>query len=107
MRQNNQLDVYRMIVDPNRRRILELLREADRPVSALQSHFPITLGAISQHLQLLLRSGLVSRTKHGKERIYSLEAGNLHEVDEWLNQFRRFWEGRLDRLGVYLDERHS
>ena len=107
MKQNNQLDVYRMIADPNRRRILELLREEDRPVSALQSHFSITLGAISQHLQLLLRSGLVSRTKHGKERIYRLEAGNLHEIDEWLNQFRRFWEDRFDRLGVYLDERHS
>jgi DNA-binding transcriptional ArsR family regulator len=105
--ENNRLDVYRMIADPNRRKILELLQEEERPVQAFQSYLPITLGAISQHLQLLHRSGLVSRTKRGKQRVYRLEANNLHEVDEWLEQFRSFWEDRLDRLGVYLDRRHS
>lgn len=106
-KQNNQLDVYRMIADPNRRKILELLQEEERPVQSLQPHLPITLGAISQHLQLLHRSGLVSRTKRGKQRIYRLEARNLHEVDAWLEQFRSFWENRLDRLGVYLDKKNK
>ena len=81
IKQNNQLDVYRMIADPTRRKILELLREQERPVQSLQSHLPITLGAISQHLQLLHRSGLVSRTRRGKQRIYRLEARNLDEID--------------------------
>lgn len=107
MSQNNQLDVYRMIADPNRRRILELLQEEERPVQAFQPHLPITLGAISQHLQLLHRSGLVSRTRCGKQRIYRLEPDNLHEVDEWLDQFRDFWEGRLDRLGLYLEKKNK
>ena len=107
MSQNNQLDVYRMIADPNRRKILELLQEDERPVQAFQPHLPITLGAISQHLQLLHRSGLVSRTRRGKQRIYRLEPDKLHEVDEWLAQFRDFWEGRLDRLGLYLDKKNK
>ena len=102
--ENNQLDIYRMIADPNRRKILELLQAEERAVQSLQPHLPITLGAISQHLQLLHRSGLVSRTKRGKQRIYRLEARRLQEVDEWLGRFRLFWEDRLDRLGVYLDK---
>lgn len=81
--------------------------EAERPVQDLQPHLPITLGAISQHLQLLHRSGLVSRTRRGKQRIYRLEPENLHEIDEWLDQFRNFWEGRLDRLGLYLDKKNK
>lgn len=107
MEASQQPDLYRMIAEPSRRRILELLHEGERPVQELQSHLPITLGAISQHLRLLRRSGLVSRTKRGKQRIYRLEARNLREVDDWLSQFRDFWEGRLDRLGAYLDEHES
>lgn len=99
-------DVYKAIADPNRRRILELLRETDRSVLALGSHLPITTGAVSQHLQLLLRSGLVSRTKRGKQRIYRLEAKRLREIDAWLDGFRAFWEGRMDRFGQYLDDRN-
>jgi DNA-binding transcriptional ArsR family regulator len=107
MMENKRLDVYRMIADPNRRKIPELLREEERLVQALQPHLRITLGAISQHLQLLHRSGLVSRTKRGKQRIYRLEARNLQEIDDWLTQFRTFWEGRLHRLGMYLDRKKT
>lgn len=104
MIQNKQLDVYRVVAEPNRRKILELLQEEDRAVQALEPHLSITLGAISQHLQLMHRSGLVSRTKRGKQRIYHLEADRLREIDDWLHQFRGFWENRLDRFGEYLDE---
>lgn len=107
MNENKELDVYRVIADPNRRKILELLQEEERAVQALKPHLTITLGAISQHLQLLYRSGLVSRTKRGKQRIYRLEAGRLQEVDEWLGRFRSFWENRLDRLGDYLDKKNK
>ena len=102
--ENNQLDVYRVIADANRRRILELLRDEERAVQELQPHLPITLGGISQHLQLLRRSGLVSRTRRGRQQIYRLEADSLREIDEWLDGFRSVWEERLDRLGAYLDE---
>jgi DNA-binding transcriptional ArsR family regulator len=102
--QNKHLDIYRIIADPNRRKILELLQEKERPVQSLQPHLRITLGAISQHLQLMHRSGLVSRVRRGKQRIYRLEGRPLQEIDAWLEQFRSFWEGRLDRLGLYLDK---
>jgi DNA-binding transcriptional ArsR family regulator len=96
-------DLYRAIADPNRRRILELLGGDDQSVQMLASHLPVTLGAVSQHLQLLHRVGLVSRTKRGKQRIYRLEAKRLREIDEWLEEFRAFWDDRLDRFGQYLD----
>jgi len=104
MMEHNQLDVYRMIADPNRRKILELLQEEEQAVQSLQPHLSITMGAVSQHLQLLHRSGLVSRTKRGKQRIYRLEASKLREIDSWLSRFSSFWESRLDRLGTYLDK---
>jgi len=104
MMEHNQLDVYRMIADPNRRKILELLQEEEQAVQSLQPHLSITMGAVSQHLQLLHRSGLVSRTKRGKQRIYRLEASKLQEIDSWLSRFSSFWESRLDRLGTYLDK---
>jgi DNA-binding transcriptional ArsR family regulator len=107
MIQGESSDVYKAIADPNRRRILELLREKDRSVLALGSHLPITTGAVSQHLQLLLRSGLVSRTKQGKQRIYRLEAKRLRDVDAWLDEFRAFWEDRMDRFGLYLDDNNQ
>jgi len=105
MKQHNQIDIYRVIADPNRRKILALLQSEDRPVQWLQSHLGITMGGVSQHLKLLRESGLVSRTREGRLKIYHLEAGNLREVDKWLAQFRYFWEDRLDRLGVYLDKK--
>lgn len=103
MIQSNSRDVYRAIADPNRRRILELLKHEEQSVQALASHLPVTLGAVSQHLQLLRDAGLVSRTKHGKQRIYRLKASGLLEIDAWLSEFRLFWEERLDRFGRYLD----
>jgi DNA-binding transcriptional ArsR family regulator len=107
MIENKQIDVYRLIADPNRRKILELLRDEEQPVQSLQAHLPITVGAVSQHLQLLHRSGLVSRTRCGKQRIYRIEARKLKEIDDWLDPFRAFWEDRLDRLGVYLDKQQK
>ena len=62
---------------------------------------------MSQHLQLLHRSGRVSRTPRGKQRIYRIEARSLKEIDDWLEQFRAFWDDRLDRLGAYLDKQQT
>lgn len=103
MKEASHADVYRVISDPNRRKILELLHEGDRPVQSFQPHLNITLGAISQHLQLMRRVGVVSRSKVGKQRFYHLEAERLREVDDWLSRFRKFWKNRMDRLGDYLD----
>ena len=97
-------DVYHAIADPNRRRLLDLLREEERSVQQLMPHFGVTVGAISQHLKVLLESGLVARRKEGRFRYYRTRPEALKEVHEWTEQYRDFWESRLDRLGSYLDE---
>lgn len=96
-------DVYHAIADGNRRRLLELLIEDERSVNECAPHFGITLGAVSQHLKVLLDAGLVERRKQGRYRYYRAAPAALREVHEWTAQYRRFWEASLDRLGDYLD----
>lgn len=97
-------DVYHAIADPNRRRLLDLLREEEHSVQQLMPHFDVTIGAISQHLKVLLESGLVARRKEGRFRYYRAQPETLKEVHDWTERYREFWESRLDRLGSYLDE---
>ena len=97
------MDVYHAIADGNRRRLLELLSDQERSVQEMMPHFDVTIGAISQHLQILLASGLVVRRKEGRFRFYRAKPQALKEIHEWTEQYRRFWESRLDRLGNYLD----
>lgn len=98
------MDVFNAIADPSRRRLLDLLRDEERSVQDLMTHFDVTLGAVSQHLAILLKSGLVARRKAGRFRYYRTNARALREVHEWSEQYRAFWEGRLDRLGDYLED---
>lgn len=100
------MDVYQAIADPSRRRMLELLSESELSVQQLMPHFDVTIGAISQHLKILLESSLVVRRKQGRFRFYRAQPERLQEVNEWTRQCQRFWESRLDNLGDYLDE-HS
>ncbi|NKB59568.1 MAG: metalloregulator ArsR/SmtB family transcription factor [Alphaproteobacteria bacterium] len=97
------LDVYHAIADGSRRRLLELLSGQERSVQELMPHFDVTIGAVSQHLQILLASGLVARRRQGQFRFYRASPQALKEVYEWTEQYRQFWETRLDRLGEYLD----
>lgn len=97
------MDVYHAIADANRRRLLELLSDQEQSVQELMPHFDVTIGAVSQHLQILLKSGLVLRRKKGRFRMYSARPQAMKEVHEWTEQYRPFWESRLDRLGDYLD----
>ena len=70
----------------------------------LMPHFTVTIGAISQHLKVLLQAGLVLRRVEGRYRLYRATPEALREVHDWTTQFSVFWEPRLDRLGEYLDE---
>ncbi len=97
------MDVYHAIADGSRRRLLELLSGQERSVQELMPHFDVTIGAVSQHLQILLASGLVARRRQGQFRFYRASPQALKEVYEWTEQYRQFWETRLDRLGEYLD----
>lgn len=104
MELNNPADVYHAIADPNRRRLLDLLREEERSVQQLMPHFDVTIGAVSQHLKVLLDNGLVARRKEGRYRFYRAQPEALKEVYDWSARYRAFWESRLDRLGSHLDE---
>ena len=98
------MDRFAALADPNRRRMLELLREEERPAGAVASEFDLTPAAVSQHLKALREAGLVRVRVDGQRRIYSLDPDGLAAVDEWLARFRGFWAGRLDALEAALRE---
>ena len=96
-------DVFHAIADPNRRRLLDLLSDGEKPVHDLAAGFDISFAAVSQHLQILHAIGLVTRRADGRRRLYSAHAEGLQEVYEWTARYRAFWERRLDKLTDYLD----
>lgn len=98
------MDVYQAIADPNRRKLLELLTGQELSVQALAPHFDLTLGAVSQHLKVLLDNRLVVRRKEGRFRFYRAQPRGLKDVHDWTQQYEQFWNSRLDKLGDYLDE---
>jgi DNA-binding transcriptional ArsR family regulator len=83
--------VYRAISDPTRRRILELLAEAERPLKDLVRRFRMTQPALSQHLRVLRESGLVRVRRQGRLRVYSLDAAPLRDIHHWLSRYEAFW----------------
>jgi DNA-binding transcriptional ArsR family regulator len=96
-------DVFDVIADPTRRRILELLREREHAVGQLVD----TLGApqpnVSKHLRILAEAGLVRARIAGPRRLYAMEPSRLRELDAWLAPFREIWADRLDALERHLD----
>jgi len=102
--QQADADAFTAIAHPIRRQLLDLLAEQEQSVSQLAARFPISRPAISQHLKVLLDSGLVSEHRHGRERIYKLNPQPLRELDTWLERYRRLWEERFDRLDSFLRE---
>lgn len=97
------MDAYHAIADGNRRKLLDLLSKRERSVQELLPYFDITLGAISQHLKILLASGLVARRKAGRFRYYRARPAALREIHEWTARYRDFWESSFDQLDAYLD----
>jgi len=96
-------DAFRAIADPNRRALLDLLRRDERPVGALVDETGLSYSLVSQHLQVLLESGVASRRAEGRHRIYRLEAAPLRIVHDWTSEYEQFWEERLARLRRRLD----
>src|SRR6478736_5861761 len=99
---NQEPDVFGAISHPARRRMLDLLAEADRSVNALAGHFNMSRPAVSQHLRVLLDAGLVTEQRHGRERRYRLVPEQLGQVRDWIARYERFWDDRLKRLEQHL-----
>ena len=95
--------VFHAIADPNRRAILHLLLQGELAVSTILESFTITQSALSQHLSVLLRAGLVSQRRAGRHRIYAVNAEPLRAVVDWVAPFEKFWDERIDNLGRYLE----
>jgi DNA-binding transcriptional ArsR family regulator len=96
--------VFRAIVDPTRREILGLLRRRKHTVNELAANFRTSRPAISRHLRLLRRVGLVVTKNEGTARICQLNAEPLRVVDDWLRDYQEFWAHSLQRLKGYVEE---
>lgn len=95
---------FAALADPTRRAILKRLAEGEATVSELAEPFDISLPAISKHLKVLERAGLISRSREAQWRPAKLEVEPLREAASWIDAYRQFWEGRFDRLDEYLKE---
>jgi DNA-binding transcriptional ArsR family regulator len=90
------------LADPTRRAILARLADGEASVKELAEPFEMSLPAVSKHLKVLERAGLISRGREAQWRPCRLEAGPLRDVAAWLENYRRFWDESLDRLDAYL-----
>src|SRR5947199_9651092 len=97
-------DKFSALAAPTRRAILARLALGETSVTELAEPFEMSMPAVSKHLKVLERAGLISRSREAQWRPCRIEPAALKSVDEWLERYREFWEASLDRLGAYLDE---
>ena len=95
---------FSALSDPTRRAILARLTTGETTVTELAEPFEMSLPAISKHLKVLERAGLITRGREAQWRPCRLEASRLKEASDWLERYRQFWEQSLDRLESYLEE---
>jgi DNA-binding transcriptional ArsR family regulator len=95
---------FAALADPTRRAILARLSSGEASVTELAAPLAMSLPAISKHLKVLERAGLITRSRDAQWRPCSLEGARLKEVSDWLEHYRRFWEHSFDRLDEYLRE---
>jgi DNA-binding transcriptional ArsR family regulator len=95
---------FAALSDPTRRAILARLALGETSVTELAAPFEMSMPAVSKHLKVLERAGLISRGREAQWRPCRIEATALKNVDEWLERYRRFWEASFDRLDEYLRE---
>ena len=101
----DQLSVtFAALADPTRRAILARLATGERSVTELAEPFDMSLPAVSKHLRVLERAGLIARGRSAQWRPCRIDAGPLKQVAEWTEDFRRIWETRFDNLELYLQQ---
>jgi len=93
---------FAALADPTRRRLLETLAQGDRCVTDLAKPHRMSLPAVSKHLRVLEKAGLVGRRRDGRVHRLHLEAAPMQQAQQWIEEYRRFWEASFDRLDAYL-----
>ncbi len=104
MAPNHLNSTFAALADPTRRAILARLASGEASVTELAAPFKMTLPAVSKHLKVLERAGLIARGREAQWRPCRLEAGPLRDVADWVAEYREHWEQRFDRLDAYLRE---
>jgi DNA-binding transcriptional ArsR family regulator len=105
MQATHRLDaIFAALADPTRRAIIARLASGQASVTELAEPFAMSQPAISKHLKVLERAGLISRGREAQRRPRRLEAKRLEEADKWLERYRRIWEGNYQRLDTLLDD---
>ena len=98
------ISTFDVLAEPTRRRILDLIRDAERPVNELVAKLDISQPGVSKHLRVLREAGLVEVRSDAQRRLYRVRPEPLAEIDAWLAPYRRLWASRLDALERHLDE---
>jgi len=108
---NNKFDsldnTFAALADPTRRRILEALSVENRRVTDLAAPFSMSLPAVSKHLRVLEKAGLLKRRRLGREHHIELKPEPMKKAHLWIEHYRKFWEGSLDSLADYLENEQT
>ncbi len=95
-------DVFQAIADPTRREIINLIAHKSLNLNSVAENFQVSRPAISKHIKILTECGLIEIKQSGRERFCEARLEKLHEVSDWVEQYRKMWEARLDALDNYL-----
>ena len=97
-------DVFQALADPTRREILNMVAYQPLNVNSVAEQFDVSRAAIYKHMKILIECGLINMKQQGRERYCEAKLEKLNEVADWVEQYRKVWEVRLDSLEVYLDQ---
>lgn len=100
-------DVFHILADPTRRRIVEALLSGEQPVNDIVGRVEIDQSGVSRHLGILSKAGFVQVRPDGPRRLYSLKPEPFRELEAWVTAYRRLWEGRLDKFEEALEQRQQ
>ena len=103
----NAPTAFDVLAEPNRRAILDLLREGERAVGDLVDRLEVSQPAVSKHLRVLRDAGLVEARTDAQRRLYRIRPEPLEALDDWLEPYRQFWGTHLDQLETHLDRRRK
>lgn len=98
---------FAALSDPTRRAMLARLAQGEASVNELAAPFKMSLPAVSKHIKVLEKAGLLIKTRHAQQRPCKIDGEQLKQAVDWIEQYRQLWEGRLDRLDAYLQELYA